>query len=233
MALRAELTVSGFVRELQRKLKMDIPSDILLVIIMLYPTWIDFERNTMNLTFEEKDMITSWLIDVLKVTHTKLITSKLLYDYNKDGKLGRDVHKKCDRNSNTLTIVQTEFNGHIFGCFLSKKLGKTNGNWVKDNKAFVCVIRSCFKDQKPAIFRVKDGKRGYYDSFQTGPSFGASDLTILAQHGENRVQTAGCFDDKLCGNMLCGGKQLKLKDNNTKFYSFKIQEMNTFTIHID
>ena len=141
MATVAELVVSGYIRELQRELCIHIPTDIWIVFIMFYPNYIQFDGNTMNLTLKEKEIITSWFIKIFSLENkSSILTSTLLYDCNKHGKTGKAFHSKCDQNINTFTIVESEFNGHIFGCFLSKKLNKFEehdlGKWISDDKVF-------------------------------------------------------------------------------------------------
>ena len=68
---------------------MDIATDIWLVIMMFYSYYIAFEGNTINLTMSEKEMITSWFIDIFGLKDDKksaILTSKLLYDYKKTHK---------------------------------------------------------------------------------------------------------------------------------------------------
>ena len=74
MSVKAKLTVSGYIRKLQKKLQIDIPNDIWLIIIMFYPNCIEFEGNTMNLTSKQKEMITSWFIDIFELEIRNLNT---------------------------------------------------------------------------------------------------------------------------------------------------------------
>ena len=231
---RVELVVVGYIRKLQVRLNIEIPEDVWLLVIMFYPKCIEFEGNTMNLTMEEKDIITSWFLDIFDLEYNKsTLTSKLLYDYSKDGKEGKDFHKKCDGNINTFSIVETEFNGHILGCFLSKQLRKSDpevhyGSLIDDDKVFVCVIRSCFKDKGPEMFQIRAGKYAYYNAPQYGPAVGLKDLRLLGTVGQCDHQVT-FFSKNLCGNTLCGGNKF---DSQNKERRFSIKEVNTFTINI-
>ena len=71
-----ELLVYVFIRELQRKLDIHIPSDIFIVFIMFYPNYIEFGGSTINLTSKEKETKMFDLKDP-----SVILTSKLLYDY--------------------------------------------------------------------------------------------------------------------------------------------------------
>ena len=236
LAKRAELIVSGYIRALQKNLDMDIHDDIWLVVIMFYPNCIEFEGNTLKLTMKEKEIITSWFIDIfdLKDKVSMVLTSKLLYDYTKDGTKGLDFHKKCDGNTNTFSIIETRHDGHIFGCFTSQMVtSDQKPDYIKDDKAFLCVIRSCFKDKNAEIFKVKSEKipNAYFHSKNWGPAFGIDDLTIMGDEKEISCCHNGTyFNGDLYGNVLCGGKELKDDDDK---YEFDIKQMNTFTIQID
>ena len=69
-------------------------------------------------------------------------------------------------------MIETEFNGHIFGCFTSGPIPDYGNHYVKDDKAFLCVIRSCFEDKKPVLCRIKEDatyKAYYHAYFQSLP----------------------------------------------------------------
>ena len=241
MASSAELVVSGYIRELQCKLDILIPSDILIIFIMFYPHCIGFDGSTVSLTLKEKEMITSWFIKIFDLEEqSSILTSKLLYDYNKHGKSGMDFHAKCDGHYRTFTIVESEFDGHIFGCFLSKELHESepesSGRYINDNRAFLCVIRSCFNNKGPELYQIKQSRYAYYNKATYGPSIGVDDLNLLSD-GWN-VSDGGCChhrfnnfgDNKPDGNIICGG--LAFNANNVA-YHFGIKQMNTFAIQID
>ena len=76
---------------------------------MFYPKHIEFEGNTMNLTMEEKEMITSWFIDIFELKHksSKVLSSELLYIYGENNEKGEDWHAKCDGHINTFQSNRT------------------------------------------------------------------------------------------------------------------------------
>ena len=240
MSQKKELLVTGFVRRCMTIISMDIPEDINPIIVLFYPWSIGFEGNTVNLTETEKEMITSWFIDVFALKDKWCtLSSRLLYDFDVDGPKGSDFHRQCVNANNTFSIVRTEFNGHIFGCFLSKPFPQDDFGWtdIGDNKAFVCVIRSCFADQIPKLFKIKqneqDIKNAYANNKSFGPIFGTSaDLKLLDRWGDvgsnyvNHHNTI--FDNGLCGNILCGGD----KYSGVNYHRFTVEKMTTFEIHI-
>lgn len=236
---KSQLTVYGWNRQLQHGLNLNVPNDVLLVIIMFYPNHIQFEENSMNLTINEKELIAAWIQDIFKLKNSTFLRSQLLYDYKKDEKTAHGFHKKCNGYINTLSIVQTGYNGHIFGCFLSEKI-PTSGlaRYIPDDKAFLCIIRPSFEDTLPAIFRIKQNYEynAYWYSQNCGPVFGANELTIFGDTPMGGTGNTWCchrntkFEGDLCGNMLCGGYRCEARD---KKYGFWIKEMNTFTIIIE
>ena len=230
MATSGELIVSGYIRESQAQLHLHIPSDIWMVFVMFYPGCIEFDGNTLNLSLKEKELITSWFIDIFELQNkSAILTSKLLYDFNKDGEDGDDFHLKCDGNINTFSIVETEFNGHIFGCFFSKKLELEKGkqhHWIDDDKVFLCVIRSCFKEKGPELFKTKSSSNSYFNALGWGPAFGPASLALLTPDNS-------CSQGKeIHGNVLFGGIEY-IHEKRDEYTTFEIQQMNTFTINID
>ena len=58
----------------------------------------------------------------------------------------------------------------------------------------------------------------------------ACDLTLIGHNGISHVyHECANFDEKLCGNMLCGGTEYSDIGERREF---KIKEFNVFTINI-
>ena len=125
--------VAGFLKhlDLQNTMIYEIPDDLLVLIIMYFSEFINLDGNRVKLKVEEKILINTWFIKIYDNDTNKIFKSKLLYDYDIDGKTPNSYHKACDGHKNLFTIVETNYNGHIFGCFVGK-----------DDKTFLCVIRS-------------------------------------------------------------------------------------------
>ena len=232
-----ELMVCGYIRENQDELNLNIPADILSVILLFYPNCIEFRENTMNLTLEEKLMITSWFIDIFDLKKNNVqLTSSLLYDYNKDGQTAKDFHTKCDNHINTFSIIETEYNGHIFGGFLSSKLQICDKRRISDDKSFLCVVRSCFKGESeesaPAIFKIKPNHAAsaYYNSPLWGPAYGTHMRLNSQLKGKCGHRTIAWYDGGLYGNRLCGGNQYSKKLHS---FPFKVNDMNVFRINLN
>merc|ERR1712228_985063 len=223
--------ISGYIKSVD----VDLPYELLSVILMFYPyPAINFDGNVFNLTEEEKELITKWFMRTfdLEETDNCRFTSKLLYDYNKDGKDGVHFHQKCDSNINTFSIVETKFNGHLFGCFYSLSLGSKLSSHA-DNAAFLCVIRSCFKDKGPKIYRMRDDplsiKNAYNNHSGCGPTFGRGfDLSIMDVYEKcNYCNHSAPTFKNVSGNELCGGVEY---DKEDKRHIFEINKMMTFSI---
>ena len=144
MAAESELIVSGFIREhkLDKMMSQIIPIEIPLIIAAFYPICIAFEGNAFNLSLEEKINITSWLQQQLlqdKEEKNIILSSQLLYDGRQHGFTPIAYNIKCDKESNKLTIVETEYN-HIFGCFISVPTDSNQGGYISDKiKPLSCL----------------------------------------------------------------------------------------------
>lgn len=92
------LIIAGFIRKLSQQYSLSIPKDIIDIVLLFTPPILDFKGNTVALTYAEKAMIRSWFIEVLQLEENQcILTSKLLYDYEKNGKYGTVFYKHCLR----------------------------------------------------------------------------------------------------------------------------------------
>ena len=239
---RHELLLYGYFRETQKSLSIDIPSDVSSIIALFYPKYIDFERCKIKLTDEEKQMITNWLIETLDLSFkSTILSSKFLYGRNTDGAEANAFHLKCDDNPNTFAIIKVKGYDHIIGYFISKPFNQNDepdtgliGNYITDNKIFICVIRSCFKDKKPQIFRVKkDIRDTYFNASDWLPSFKDYSLHISTDNycysKSSLVIGDSHFEPFVVGNLLAAGDEYC---SDEKFYNFEIEDMNIFSIHM-
>ena len=205
------------------------------MILIYYSYCIRFEGNTMNLTSREKEIITSWFMETFQFLDSSknskqkaLMTSELLYNSDMDGQTAKDWHRKCDGNTNTFSIIETEYK-HIFGCFLSAKLSTTASKFIRDEKVFLCVIRSCFEGEQPEKFGIKHGDFAYANVPNSGPIFARYNVWLLGIEGFGSCNhSVQCFDG-LHGNILCGGDQY---EKTNEEYDFEIVKFNTFRIEI-
>ena len=109
---------------------------------------------------------------------------------------------------------------------------------ISDNKAFVCVIRSGFKNKTPQLFKIRqeeqDREAVYYCWDRIGPCFGTQcDLKILEDDGDSHNYVDHnwtVFEGDIYGNILCGGHSY---NQTNKDYCFTIIHMTTFEILVD
>ena len=247
--------VSGYIRMKKWQNILNIPDEIIKLIEEFYPIAIEFEGSRLKLTFEEKEYLTQYLMQTLmeQDDDSKCLSAVLLYDGEKDGMEAKAFHKKCDFNENTLTLVETEYD-HIFGCFSSVAFEQKLGEWQKDLKSFLCLIRTQFEiTECPKYCRYVSkaekpneiyGDRAAYSGSNYGPCFGHSfDVGIFSPWGHanyvNHTKYTNYPD--AFGNMLCGGKKLeRTEDINKKVnersggckFKFDIKHVETYRIDI-
>lgn len=221
--------VSGYIKREYTSL----PEELVTLILIFYPyPSITFEGNVFNLKEEEMDLITSWFMRTFDLDDTDDVrfTSKLLYDNQRDG---HEFNKKCAQQSNLFSIIETNYNGHLIGCFYSLPLGSKQGSH-EDESAFLCVIRSVFiPHQSPKIYRLKEDKDSIKNAYnyhpECGPTFGRGfDLSVMDVYEKCSYSNLGnsCFR-KLTGNELSGGIKY---DQTNKRHKFEIKNMMTYTI---
>ena len=235
-SLQRELIVCGYVHNvIKTHSSLDVPLDIIKVIIMFYPCYIEFIGNKVELTDKEKEIITLWFIDLFNLQNKScILCSNLLYDYTKDKAPGRGFYNDCLNAKNTFSIIQTKFNDHVFGCFLSKPFPKRSATRVEDDKAFLCLIRSGFKEKilEPKIFKIKPERASdaYIQYKNDLPCFGTSyDLQLSCKFPSYCDHDDTIFDNGINGNILCGGDEYNAS-NSMK--DFEIKNMTTFEINI-
>ena len=240
MSVNAVL-VQGYIRTLQKSIRIHIPNDILLIIALFFPNVIEFDGCKMELTDDEKEMISKWLSETICDANNPVLCSTLLYDPDMDGKTASDFHRRCDDHQNLFGMVKIKDSDHIIGFFVSQsfnendpKEGTLIGNYVNDDKVFLCVMRSSFKDKGPEIFRVKaaDAKYAYFNAQDWLPNFGYSDELVINgidEGGYCRTPDESCFEPRPIGNIFAGGNEYSI-DQTWEF--FDIETMQIFAITV-
>lgn len=226
-----ELVVDGYLRQIQKDHNIDIPDDVILMIASFYRKYIEFEGGSIKLTDDEKEMITNWLNDVLLDSSQKHVSlsSTLLFDNIRDGKLAIDYQNKCSDNANMFGIVKIKSYDHIIGFFMSKPLDFEKMN-IEDDKVFICLIRSCFEEIEPTIYKIK--KEYAQEAYECGrysyPRFGNCELVLYARgEGGAWPTQQSHFNPKVTGNRLAGGSEFKTPD---AWYSLSWEYFNVFRI---
>jgi hypothetical protein len=141
---------------------------------------------------------------------------KLIYRASDHGFKSSDFHRKCDYNSNTLVIIETDEN-FIFGGFTSQ-MWTSNDGWKSDSNAFLFSFKNLF--DTPFKFNANgNGKNAIYCHESFGPCFGhGDDITIKDKsnlHEKNETcfpssYFAPSFKQNQC--LLAGKRYFRVKD---------------------
>ena len=118
------------------------------------------------LTKEQKETLRGWL--------PAKTNTKLLYRGGRDGMNAGAFHNKVNGNGSNITILKNSF-GHTIGGYTSLDWGVNQGNWLRDDSAF---LFSLDKNEKysPSIYP----QYTIYNGQQYGPTFGGGhDLMIF------------------------------------------------------
>ena len=126
------------------------------------------------LTFKED-------LDFFRLLSTKISSRmkrcRILYKASDNEYSAAKFHQLCDGKGPSITIIKSNF-GNIFGGYTSKKWPSINAkeNYVKDDKAFLFLIRSndtIQQSQCPQSFDIIDEDRNAITSCKGyGPLFG-------------------------------------------------------------
>ena len=90
------------------------------------------------------------------------------YRASRDGFNRHNFHTKCDKVSNTFTIIKAT-NGNIFGAF-SEKAWANDVDQISDPKAFIISLIN--KENKPFKAMINSGYSKGCDGLSYGPYFG-------------------------------------------------------------
>lgn len=107
----------------------------------------------------------------------------LLYRANGDDYNTLDFHAKCDKQSGTLTVIETT-KGFIFGGYAQASWSST-AKYSSDSHAFLFSLVNKFK--KPFLCRVRNASRAVCSYPLYGPSFGGTDLCLFDGKQPNRA----------------------------------------------
>jgi hypothetical protein len=139
-----------------------------------------FESKILDLNLESK------LADLCEFAHN--CKWRLLYRASDDGFSVENFHAKCDRMSNTLTIVKEANNGHIFG-------GYTQTHWDKsdeykcDDSAFIFSLVN--RDKAPVKMKIrKDCETCAIRCCASyGPTFGGGHDIFIANNANANMES--------------------------------------------
>jgi hypothetical protein len=101
---------------------------------------------------------------------------QLLYRASEHGLTIRDFHSRCDKHSNTLTVVKTT-DGYIFGGYTQQTWDSTFSDLKSDKNAFIFSLIN--RENNPLKMRIKSGGiNATFCNHNFGPRFGGADIII-------------------------------------------------------
>ena len=110
-----------------------------------------------------------WLLSHLP---KKVVTLTLLFRGSIHGWHLSKFHQFCDEKGPTITIFKSKAN-RVFGGFTQESWSSCDGEWKKDEKAFI------FSIEKKLIYRVLQAEKAIYCHSNWGPNFGAQALGLF------------------------------------------------------
>ena len=151
---KIELLISGWVRkQIEEKFnKMIVPNGIKYMIV-LYVVFLEIDSLILKDTEKNK------LYDLLsKKWNTSFIECKLLYRGSRDGYNSKTFYNKCSVE-NTLCIIETDQSpkNNVFGGFTTKSWKRSGYMHIKDENAFLYLLRSS-ADYPAEVFDIKPDK---------------------------------------------------------------------------
>jgi hypothetical protein len=159
---------------------------------------------------------------ILKEFDTK--TWRLLYRGTRDGFGSSHFHSKCDRQSNTVTIILTTA-GYIFGGFTPIAWDSSN-TYKADNtgKSFLFSLKNP-RNAEPKIFPLSNASCAIYCYPSYGPAFGSNcDIYVrdnCDQGKGSHTNLGGSYtnDTGIAGNQVFTGEQ-----------HYQVKEVEVFSI---
>jgi hypothetical protein len=154
-------------------------------------------------------------------------SSVLLYRGSRDGFAASAFHSKCDRCSNTVTIIETT-KGYIFGGFTPLAWDSASGNKVdSSHRTFLFTVKNPHGNEA-RVFPMKadaGSLRAIYCNSSYGPIFGDnSDICVRENcnaNEDNHVSLGGTFanDTEIPGDQVFTGERY-----------FTVKEIEIFAI---
>eukprot|EP01084_Bolivina_argentea_P301547 520263_1 len=197
---RLLLLVSGFIRMriYEKNIPLRVPDSI--QEFCSHFVW-KLEIDSICLTKKEKG---SFLRNISQKFSNLYVNFQLLYRASKDGFDSYIFRQECAGQGATITLILNQYN-HIFGGYTSKSY--TNGanvEYIKDENAFLFVIRSP-KLKQPKMIKLKKGgsSTAIFNNYSFGPYFGGGDIIVQKNKGFCSPHSFQIYDKKeFCGSRL-------------------------------
>jgi hypothetical protein len=150
---------------------------------------------------------------------------ELLYRGSRDGFAASNFHGKCDRRSNTVTLIETT-KGHVFGGFTPHACDSSNhGKGDASGKSFLFTIRNP-RGNAIRKFAIKNSScPAIYYSSSYGPVFGSGhDICVYDACNTNTSNYTAL------GGSYANDTGIDGKEVFTGEYHFTVKEIEVFTI---
>jgi len=126
---------------------------------------------TPKLTINSKILKPKEKIQLLKyVPKGKKLKWKLIYRASKDGFSAYNFHTVCNGKASTVVVVKSNMN-YVFGGY-TEAAWSSNNNYANDANAFIFLLRSQRKGDKPEKFACKNTTYSVNHNAGYGPTFG-------------------------------------------------------------
>ena len=237
--LKQAMLIYGYIRENIEMIHkdMEIPIDIKKLIQRFF----GLIFNSKILTFMEQINFLNLISkdNIPDIGKTKL---NLLYRGSEHEFSAAKFHELCDDKGPTFTFICSQF-GNVFGGYTNISWrSDDDGVYMKDDKAFLFLIRSNNSDKEceyPKIYKILDAKYAVYHCTEDGPTFGkGSDIFIMdkcdkegnanepASYSYDNPTTSNSYD--YAGTNLPGGESVF--DTIDGQYYFFVTEYEVFQL---
>ena len=153
---------------------------------------------------------------------------KLLFRGTRDGMNAQSFHNKCDKNGETITLIQND-KGNIFGGYASIPWteGPSSGSYYSAPDSFIFTLTN-IHNTEPTKFKNKNDGHEVCHNRDYGPLFGSEcDIYISKDfiNGETKSTFPSTYID-----VLGKGKSIFTGDSNNNNNKFKIKEIEVFKV---
>ncbi|CAF1001086.1 unnamed protein product [Didymodactylos carnosus] len=142
---------------------------------------------------------------------------KLIYKAVRDGFDVETFHRLCDNFNPTITVIQSEGNGYLFGGYTNVTWNLTSGPYKKDATAFLFTLTNPY-NIPPTKYKVYNSQHAIFQDPHYGPTFGGegegSDICVFIETNAGTIHFPQTYiDTSGKGNKtFTGYEQSKLSD---------------------
>jgi hypothetical protein len=135
----------------------------------------------------------------------------LVYKATRDGFGGSDFHRCCHNQGPTMTVIQSENGGYLFGGYTSISW-RSIGDYVQDNNGpFLFTLTNPHRIP-PTKYPIEDAKYSICDADKCGPTFGGGPDLYVCDNSQTRTHSYTDFPDSFIdttnrGNLTFTGSE--------------------------